>query len=94
MTFYVNMVDGFMSGWGGAARGRSILIIECATLYQAETIEQAAKDRREMSRVSVTEKPRRGRPGDHISHRKFEDMGGPWTRFYNPANDTKRAASC
>ena len=68
--FYVNMNDHFMSGWGGAARGRSILCIACDTLEQAEAIEAAAHRRDEMHYITIADKPRRGRSGDHISLRQ------------------------
>lgn len=87
--FYVNMIDKALSGWGCARRGRSLLIVECATLYQAEMIEQAARQRSEMVRISVTEKPRRGQPGDHVARKPFAEMTGPWRRFYNPDHDRR-----
>lgn len=89
MSFYVNMNDGFMSGWGKASRGRSILVIECDTLAQAEAIEQAALRRSEMRRVAIADKPRRGRAGDHISRKRFADMGGPWLAYYRSENETE-----
>lgn len=82
MTFFVNMVDKFLSGWGEARKGRSLLIIKCDTLAQAEAIEAAANKRGEMIRITITEKPRRGRPGDHVSMKPFAEMGGPWKQFY------------
>lgn len=81
--FYVNMVDKFMSGWGLASRGRSLFIVKCETLAQAEAIEAAAQKRPEMRRISITETPRRPRPGDHVSIRDFSQMRGPWLQFHS-----------
>ena len=79
---YVNMVDRFMSGWGCASGGRSILIVACETLAQADAIERAARDRDEMRYISVTTKPRRVHSSDHVSHREFDEMGGAWRAYY------------
>lgn len=91
MPWFVNMHDKALSGWGDASHGRSILIIECETLYQADALEKAAQDRPEMVRISVTHKPRRTRDGDHVSHRTFADMGGAWLAYYRADQDVRRA---
>ena len=97
---YVNMNDSFMSGWGGAARGRSILCIRCETWADARRIERAAEERSEMRRIAISENPRRGRPGDHISVKRACDLGGPWLRHFPPgttpeapADETAKAAT-
>lgn len=82
MTCYVNMHDKFMSGWGGASRGRALYCIECETYAQAKAIEKAAQDRPEMKRIAISDKPRRRRPGDQRTIRRFEDLGGPWLRYW------------
>lgn len=87
MVFYVNMHDKFLSGWGGAAKGRSLYSIKCETLTQAEAIVKAAEDRSEMRRITIASKPPKGRPGDTISIRDFADVSGPWKKYYNPANE-------
>lgn len=79
--YWVNMHDKFMSGWGEAAHGRSILCIECDTLAQANAIERAAQDRPEMKRISISDKPRRCRAGDHSSYKHFKDLGGHWLDY-------------
>ena len=78
---YVNMTDRFMSGWGLAPR-RSHLCIRCETYAQAKAIERAARDRSEMRRISIADRPRRARAGDHVSVKAFADMGGPWLRYW------------
>lgn len=93
MSIFVNMTDRFMSGWG-LARGRSHLCIECDTIEQAEAVERAARDRGEMKRIAIASKPRRARPGDHVSVKSFADMGGPWLRYWpgaRPKAATKEA---
>lgn len=84
MTIYVNMTDKALSGWGPARNGRSILCIECETRAQADAIEAAAWDRREMRNVTRSDKPRRGRNGDVVTLRRFADMGGPWLKYWRP----------
>jgi hypothetical protein len=39
--FYVNMVDNFMSGWGGAKVGKSRFSVRCTTLEQATQVPEA-----------------------------------------------------
>lgn len=80
--FWVNMNDKFLSGWGEARLGRSILCIACDTLAQANAIERAAQDRREMRHISIADAPRKGRGGDVITKRSFADMSGPWLAYY------------
>lgn len=83
MAYYVNMNDKFMSGWGGAKHGKSVYVIECDTLAQAEAIEKAAQDRSEMKYIAIADKPRRVRAGDHRRIRKFSEVSGPWLMYYN-----------
>jgi hypothetical protein len=82
MAYYVNMHDTFLSGWGPARNGRSIYCVRCDTLEQAEAIERAAKERSEMRRVTIADKPRRARPGDHVAVKRAADLGGPWLRYW------------
>lgn len=87
MPFYVNMTDSFLSGWGGAARGRSLYCVRCETLPQAEAVERAAHDRPEMKRVVIADRPRRARPGDHCDVVDFAQLGGKWLQYYNPRSE-------
>jgi hypothetical protein len=83
MSFYVNMVDRFLSGWGEAKGGVSRLSVRCDTLDQAEAIQRAALDREEMRYVVIAEHPARKRTArDHVSIRDFDEMGGSWRRYY------------
>jgi len=81
MAYYVNMTDKFMSGWG-LAPGKSYLSIACETIEQAEAIERAALDRKEMRRVAISYRPRKGKPGfDHTRFLAFSDMSGTWLSY-------------
>lgn len=80
--FYVNMVDRFLSGWGEARHGRSLLSIGCHTHKQAEAIEAAARKRGEMRYITIAAAPPRPRRGDVLSIKRFEEMGGPWLQFW------------
>lgn len=82
MSIYVNMIDKFMSGWGGASRGRSLYSIRCETRAQADAIEKAARERKEMRYVTLSDNPPRKRSGDHLSVKDFSQVGGPWRRYY------------
>lgn len=80
--YYVNMVDRFMSGWGGADGGVSRYSVQCDTLEQAEAIERAARERSEMRYVGISRVPARKRSTrDHVSIRRVSDLGGPWLRY-------------
>jgi len=83
--FYVNMHDTFMSGWGPAQGKRNILSIACDTYAQACSIEQAARRRSEMRRISISSKPPRPRNA-LVSRKTFADMGGSWREFYQVAS--------
>lgn len=82
MSFWVNMHDTFMSGWGTARHGRSLYCVECETYEQAEAIAKAATDRSEMRRVAIATRPRRRRSGDIVTVKKFTDLGGPWLAYW------------
>jgi len=86
MPIFVNMQDKALSGWGMARRGRSIHCVECDTWAQAAAIEKAANARPEMIRVAVSENPRRGRRGDHVSIRHVRTLGGPWLQYMAPGD--------
>lgn len=75
MPIFVNMNDSFMSGWGLAANGRSIYCIECQTEEEAAKAYAAAKERPEMRYVDTSNKPRRGRRGDHVKVVRYGDVG-------------------
>lgn len=81
MSVYVNMVDKFLSGWGKASSGRSLLSVECDSREQAEAIRKAAQDRPEMRYVTLSNAPPRLRRGDVLSRRRFEDLGGSWLAY-------------
>ncbi|MCA3186964.1 MAG: hypothetical protein INH13_25765 [Cupriavidus sp.] len=82
MKLYVNMVDRFMSGWGGAAGGVSRYSIECDTSEQARAIEKAAHARSEMKHISVClAPPRKRRAGDHVRVIHVSEVGGPWLAY-------------
>ena len=85
MTYYVNMIDRFMSGWGVARGRRAIYSIRCDTFEQACAIEQAARKRPEMKYVAIAERPRPTRGIDQRTIRNFADVGGPWLEFWRPA---------
>jgi len=82
MSYYVNMTDRFMSGWGMAKGGHSYLCVKCETLQQAEAIEKAAKECPEMKYVSIASRPRRSN-GSHTSIKEFSEMGGHWLDYVN-----------
>jgi hypothetical protein len=83
MAIYVNMVDRFMSGWGGAAGGVSRYSVKCDTREQADAIEKAAQDRSEMKYVTLALTPPRKRSaGDHVQIVDFKDMGKPWLAYW------------
>ena len=52
-TWLVVARDSFMSGWGGAAGGASIVAWACATLEEAEQCEQWVRNRSEMRYVRL-----------------------------------------
>jgi hypothetical protein len=83
-VYYVRMHDKFMSGWGTATDRRSIYIVACDTLAQAEAIEAAAHRRSEMSRISICTSQPRLRSDDFATWKKFADLGGTWLQFYRP----------
>jgi hypothetical protein len=76
--FYVTMTDKFMSGWGRAEGFTNKMVVQCATLEQAEQIERAARRRPEMKYVNIC--ARRPRYGAHVlpSFKTYADLSGPW----------------
>jgi len=83
MTIYVNMVDRFMSGWGGASGGVSRYSVKCDTREQADAIEKAAHDRSEMKYVTLALAPPRKRSArDHVKIVDFQDVDGPWLTYW------------
>lgn len=76
--FYVNMVDKFMSGWGQAKNGRSILVIRCKSEAQASAAYWAAIARREMKSVCIARRPRSVNPNDQLRIVDFADLGPVW----------------
>lgn len=81
MTYYVNMIDHFMSGWGLAKNGRSIYCIRCANHEQASAAYLAASKRKEMRHVRIATKPRVMRDGDHRKIVDFYSLGPVWKMF-------------
>lgn len=68
---YVVFTDSFMSGWGGAAKGRSLYALAVSSPAEAETVIASGKRRSEMKRPRIFRD--RGRmlrsmkPNDHLS---------------------------
>jgi hypothetical protein len=89
MAAWVSMTDKFLSGWGGASRGRSLLSIECDNETQAEAIVKAAQDRGEMRRVRISDKAAKPRPGDVLTLRHVRQMQGHWLTFMPAAEKAK-----
>lgn len=81
MPIYVNMVDKFMSGWGRAENGLSKLSVRCDTHEEADAIERAARDRKEMRYVTISSRHARVRAGDMLSIRHVSEMKGPWRQY-------------
>lgn len=79
MTWFVNMQDSFLSGWGEARSGRALYCIRCTSHSQALQIAARARTRSEMKRVAVSSHPRRMRPGDQRTIRDVSDLGEVWT---------------
>lgn len=79
---FVNMQDKFLSGWGEAAGGRSLLCVKCRTREQADAIAEAASNRPEMKYITMANSPRRTAPGDHIKVVDFDDLGAVWKKYY------------
>lgn len=77
-NYYVNMIDRFMSGWGPAKDGRSIYCIRCATEKQAKSAYLAAKIRKEMVGVRMSQSPRAVNKGDVRKIVDFYTLGPIW----------------
>lgn len=84
MTWYVNMTDRFMSGWGGASKGKSLYCVQCDTYEQAEAVLWAAEARPEMLRPAIAANVRKHTSRDHVRVVHVTDVGGPWLRFFTP----------
>ncbi|NBU79674.1 MAG: hypothetical protein EBS50_11505 [Sphingomonadaceae bacterium] len=69
------MTDKFLSGWGLAKGGNSVLCVLCPDYETAERIERAALRRREMKRVAIADKPRKGA---HVTIRHASELTGAW----------------
>ena len=80
---YVRMTDKFMSGWGAARNMTNVMVVQCETREQADAIERAAQDRREMKRVSICSSMPKNRTGVLYSVKSFSDLSGPWLAYYN-----------
>jgi len=79
---FVVATDSFMSGWGGAAGGRSIFAVPVRSPKEAEIVADNMRARSEMKRVRIVGhdyKPRL-RNGDHLSIRAMDNCA----RFYKP----------
>jgi len=79
------MTDNFMSGWGAARNMTNVMVVQCETREQADAIERAAQDRREMKRVLICSSMPKNRPGVLCSVKAFSDLSGPWLAYYNGA---------
>lgn len=79
MSYFVTMVDTFMSGWGKAKGRINLYVVECDTPEQAEQIEAAARDREEMIYITTVDK-RPSYPKYNIltSRKHYSDLGGCW----------------
>jgi hypothetical protein len=64
---YVVATDAFMSGWGGAANGRSLYAIAVSCAEEAHAVEDNMHNRSEMKRVRFSPALPRLRSGDHLS---------------------------
>ena len=62
-TFYVNMTDKFMSGWGKADGLINKYCVECDNYDQALQIEKAASDRSEMKYINICSIKPANKPG-------------------------------
>lgn len=51
-TYYVTMIDTYMSGWGRSQDRRNAIVISCPTEQEALRIEHAANKRDEMKHVT------------------------------------------
>lgn len=78
---YVVFTDKFMSGWGGAAGGRSLYALACQEAGDADRLLAAGSRRSEMKRGRWVRTLRNVKghmgPHDHISIVNRE-MAGPW----------------
>jgi hypothetical protein len=84
MTFYVQMTDKFMSGWGLAKEKLNIHVIECDTREQADEIKAAAQSRSEMSQIMVVRTAPKDRTGAIITRRHYDRLGAVWKPWTQP----------
>ena len=79
MSYYVSMIDNFMSGWGPATDKINIYLVECDTIEQADQIERAAERRDEMSKIAVhQDEPYYPSHSHLVSEKHYSDLGGVW----------------
>lgn len=81
MSYYVNMRDNFMSGWGPCRNGFAYLSVRCTTEAQAQAIYKAASRREEMSFVRIAREPVYPGKDDHLSIRQVDSLSGSWLDF-------------
>ena len=77
---YVRMTDTALSGWGDAAGGKSVYVVECDTSDQVDQIMKAAEARPEMKRIQFCLHKPRARNGNVISLRHYNDLGPGWKK--------------
>lgn len=52
-TYWVTMIDKFMSGWGRSDQRTNVLIFECDSLEEAEIVSANASNRSDMKHVTI-----------------------------------------
>lgn len=78
--FYVTMVDKFMSGWGRSAGKKNVLVFECESEEEAQTVAENASRRSEMIHVSIKDKKPYYPPARHVSWKNKETSGAWYKR--------------
>jgi len=76
----VTMIDTFMSGWGQSKNAANILVIECDTQEQAETVERNANLRSEMTDVCIINETKRWPNNVVVSLKHFDELGAIWKK--------------
>lgn len=76
----VAMTDTFMSGWGQSKNAANILVIECDTQEDAETVERNAKLRTEMTDVRIIHGTKHWPDNVVVSLKHFDELGPIWKK--------------
>ena len=83
MNYYVTMTDVFMSGKGEAEGKLNKLVFECDTLQQAETVEENARMRGDMSYIRLGRtKPRFDPDRFYVQVKTIKDYPSWYERNY------------